>query len=202
MRSNVLTHTSSPPVWALKRPRPLGRAVWDFIGAPLRMVLFPDEASKRFGLTSLRAERMAAVLPELRGRVLDVGAGAIRWGGGCTIIPSSDKLPFADASFNTVTFIACINHIPERQSALRDAHRGLKPGGGVVLTMIGRMLGDVGHKLWWYSDDKHRKVAEGEVMRMDRAAVVELLHETGFGDIRIEGFVYGLNSLYVARPKK
>ena len=39
------------------------------------MVLLPDSQSERLHLTSLRAERYAAVLPELRGRILDIGAG-------------------------------------------------------------------------------------------------------------------------------
>ena len=36
--------------------------------------------------------------------------------------------------------------------------------------MIGRLIGDVGHAIWWYSEDKHRDIAEGEVMGIDSAA--------------------------------
>jgi len=231
MQSRILTQTASlPPAWALQRPKSFGRQLWDLFGAPARMILLPDDYSERCGLTSLRAERMAAVLPELRGRVLDVGAGdnllvklyrqraielgqsvedatasvgidVVDWHAGCTIVPSADKLPFSDMSFDTVCFVACINHIPEREGALIEARRLLRPGGRTVITMIGRWIGNVGHKLWWYSEDKHRNVAEGELMGMDRREVCDLLRRTGFTDIDVKSFVYGMNLLYIARPE-
>ena len=203
-----------PPAWSLRRPKPLWRAAWDLLGAPLRMVLLPDATSERLGLTSLRAERFAAVLGEMRGRCLDIGAGdnvllrlyggadnvgvdVVDWGGDCVLVPSADKLPFAEASFDTVTFVACLNHIPERAAALAEAKRVLRPGGRVVLTMIGRALGEVGHLLWWYSEDKHREEAEGEVGGIDDAEMVRLLQAAGFDRVRASGFFYGLNRLYV-----
>jgi SAM-dependent methyltransferase len=223
----VIHDGSVPPEWALKRPKSALRHAIDFVAAPLRMVLLPDRIAERLGLTSLRAERFAAVLPELVGRVLDVGAGdnallrlyressaaqgksdgavessvgidVVDWGGGCVVVPSCERLPFEDASFDTVSFVACINHIPERRAALSEARRVLRPQGRVAITMINRRLGGIGHRIWWYSEDKHRAVALGEVDGMDRAEVLALLRSAGFNRIRDRGFVYGLNRLYVA----
>lgn len=217
------THLSiAPPAWALARPKPIWRSAVDLLGAPLRMVLLPDHVCERLGLTSLRAERLSAVLPVVHGRLLDVGAGdnvlvqlhrqsgrdgaaesvgvdVVDWGGGCLILESTAHLPFDDASFDTVAFVACLNHIPERRDALAQAHRVLKPGGTLVVTMIGRLIGSVGHRLWWYSEEKHRDVAEEEEMGLDRAEVVALLADAGFTDVRVTAFLYGLNTLYVAR---
>jgi len=191
------------------------------------MALLPDTTNEALHLTSLRAERFSAVLPQLRGRVLDIGAGdnvlvrlyreacrenpdpcdgadqsvgvdVIAWGGGVVLIESAAKLPFPDASFDTVSYVACINHIPERKAALIETMRVLKPGGRIVVTMIGRVIGEIGHKLWWYSEDKHREVDHDELMGMDKREVVSLLNETGFVDITTKGFVYGLNTLYLA----
>jgi ubiquinone/menaquinone biosynthesis C-methylase UbiE len=191
------------------------------------MVLFPDQTAERYGFTSLRAERMAMVLPALRARVLDIGAGdnvliklyrnhaealgqspgqaaasvgvdVVDWGTDCVLIESSDQLPFPDASFDTITFVACINHIPEREAALVEARRVLRPGGRVVLTMIGRLIGTAGHKIWWYSEDKHRDIAAEELMGMDRSEIETLLRKAGFGRIAVSKFGYGLNRLYVA----
>src|SRR5262245_22903158 len=53
---------------------PLQR-VWDAIGVPFRFVLFPDDWQRKFGWTSLEQERIRAVMPHLKGRLLDVGAG-------------------------------------------------------------------------------------------------------------------------------
>lgn len=223
-----VTHTAVlPPAWSLHSQKSWLQSVYDFCLAPFRMVLLPDTTCESLHLTSLRAERFAAVLPHLRGRVLDIGAGdnvlvrlykdaalgkssfgenvdqsvgvdVISWGGGVVLIESADKLPFPDASFDTVSYIACINHIPERIAALAEAFRVLKPGGQVVMTMIGRHIGEIGHKLWWYSEDKHREVDHDELMGMDKGEVVDLLNNAGFTDVKTSGFVYGLNTLYLA----
>lgn len=186
------------------------------------MAILPDHVCERLGTTSLRGERLAAVLPELRGRVLDIGAGdnvliklycsmgvkgdeagsigadVVDWGSDCMLIESSAHLPFADASFDTVSFVACLNHIPERNEALHEARRVLCPGGRVILTMIGRWIGAIGHKIWWYSEDKHREIDAHEEPGLDRSEVLSLLRDAGFTDIRESRFLYGLNTLYVA----
>ena len=220
-------HGGGPPAWALVRPKSLTQAAYDLVGAPLRMIVLPDHVNERLHLTSLRAERLAAVLPLLRGRVLDVGAGdntllraysqrcagtnreaaarasvgldVFDWGGGCTIVESCRHLPFPDSVFNTVSFVACLNHIPERREALCEAFRVMRSGGRLVITMIGKLIGNIGHALWWYSEDKHRKAQEGELMGMDAAFVERLIREAGFVDLATRGFVYGLNTLYTAR---
>jgi SAM-dependent methyltransferase len=218
-----------PPQWSLQRPKPLIQSVYDFFGAPLRMALVPDHLSEKIHLTSLRAERFSVVLPELKGRILDIGAGdnvlvrldrqssegtpasasaaesvgldVVDWGSDCVIVPDCRKLPFPDASFDTVCFIACLNHIPEREEALLEAKRVLRPGGRALITMIGRFIGIIGHAIWWYSEDKHRDIATGEEMGLDHKEVMSLIQNSGFADIRLRHFVYGLNTLYVATKK-
>jgi len=210
------------PAWALARPKRLLQHIWDFIGIPARMVLLPDLLAERLHLTSIRAERMAVVLPVLRGRLLDVGAGdnvlvhlyretgragseqsvgidTVDWGSDCQIVPDTARLPLPDRSFDTVSFIASINHIPERRQALAEAHRVLKDDGCLLVTMISRLVGDVGHAIWWYSEEKHREVAPGEVMGLDRAQVLQLLREGGFGAVVEKRFFYRMNTLYLAR---
>lgn len=219
----------APPDWALRRDKPLLQHVYDFVGAPLRMALLPDHLSERWHLTSLRAERLGMVLDAIEGRCLDIGAGdnmlvklyrersaggpnaaaardsvgldVVDWGSDCVIVPDCRSLPFPDASFDTVTFVACLNHIPERAEALREALRVLRPGGKVIITMIGRVIGIVGHAIWWYSEDKHRDIAPGEVMGMDPRDVRGLLEQAGFVGIGETGFVYGLNRMTIgSRP--
>src|SRR4051794_20525016 len=134
--------SGEPPGWSLSPAKPLWQTLYDLLGAPLRMVALPDHVNERLHLTSLRAERLSQVLPHLQGRVLDIGAGdnmlvklhrrrapteeraaanqsvgldVVDWGGGCVIVPDCRHLPFPDASFDTVSFVACLNHIPERR---------------------------------------------------------------------------------------
>lgn len=192
------------------------RHIWDFIGIPFRLVLFDQSWLPRFGWTTLEEERLAAVLPWVRGRLLDVGAGTntlvkrwgegigvdvFEWGGGAQLVEDTSHLPFEDDSFDTITFVACLNHIPYRQAALEEARRLIRPGGRLLITMISPLLGDVGHAIWWYSEDKHRGgMAPGEVGGMTTAEIVRLGEKAGFKLTARRRFVYGMNNLYVFEP--
>jgi SAM-dependent methyltransferase len=47
-------------------------------------------------------------------------------------------LPFADASFDIVTSIGVLHHIPAVESAVREIHRVLKPGGSLRVMLYAR----------------------------------------------------------------
>lgn len=217
----------APPGWALARPKPLWQSVHDLVGAPLRMALLPDHVSERLHLTSLRAERLALVLQKLDGRCLDIGAGdnmllrlyrkhakqtvaapaaeasvgldVFDWGAGCLIVENCRALPFGNGAFDTACFVACLNHIPERDQALREAHRVLRPGGTLIVTMINRRIGEIGHAIWWYSEDKHRAQQDGEVMGINPSEVERLIMAAGFERPHRRRFLYGLNTMFLAR---
>ena len=201
---NSLGRTLTPPSPA--------RQLWDLCGAPFRLALFPDAWNRRMKWTSLEDERLRAVMPHIRGRLLDVGAGPNTLartygpeaigvdvhdhGGGALIVPDTRQLPFADGSFDTVTFLACLNHIPYRQEVLVEARRLLRPGGRILITMISRFLGLVGHKIWWYSEEKHRPMDEAEEWGLDEKEVQALVANAGLCITHHSTFVYGMNNLY------
>src|SRR5690242_9534072 len=133
---------SSFPVYALNQ-----------ILLPLKL-LVPQPVIRRIPLLMTNADiRTGVVLNAVRGRLLDIGCGTNRlvaryrenggeglgvdvypWPGADQIVEDTSRLPYPDASFDTVSFVACINHIPYRIDVLREARRLLKPGGQVVLT--------------------------------------------------------------------
>jgi SAM-dependent methyltransferase len=189
------------------------QSAWDLLGIPFRLVLFDQAWLPRFGWTTLEEERLTAVWPHLRGRVLDVGAGPNTlvkcygngvgvdvhdWGGGATVIEDASRLPFPAGSFDTVTFVACLNHIPNRQQALQEAWRLLRPEGSLIITMINPVLGEIGHRVWWYSEDKHRGgMLPGEVGGLWTGEIQKLCGAAGFRRREHARFVYGMNNLYV-----
>lgn len=189
------------------------QAAWDAVGIPFRLALMPQEWLPRLGWTTLEEERLAAVLPHVRGRVLDIGAGTNTlvqrygngvgvdvhdWGGGALVVDDTSALPFGDDEFDTVTFIACLNHIPNRDAVVREAGRVLRPGGRMVATMIDPVLGGIGHAIWWYGEDRHRGgMKPGEVGGMWPAEIIRLCSSTGLTLTRHDRFVYGMNHLYV-----
>lgn len=195
------------------KAKSLSQSLWDFIGIPFRLVLFDQAWLPKFGWTTLEDERLAAVYPHIRGRLLDIGSGpntlvnrygqgvgvdVFDWGGGTLVVENTACLPFDDASFETITFVACLNHIPNRQEVLREARRLIKPGGRLIITMINPLLGDFGHAIWWYSEDKHRGgMKEGEVGGLWTSDIVQVCQAAGFELQQHRRFVYWMNNLYI-----
>jgi len=196
--------------------RARAQALIDFLLAPLRLFVFSNRLSERLSLTSLELERMYAVLPEVRGRLLDVGCGPNRLvqlyrgegigvdvhdhGCGAMIVDDSSVLPFEDGEFDTVTFVASLNHIPYRQRALEEAGRLLNEEGRLVITMINPVLGWVNHRLFWrYKGNKEalREKNCGETLGLWKSNVISLCSQCGFRLLKSKRFLYGLNRVYV-----
>lgn len=191
----------------------IAQAAWDAIGIPFRLAICPQQWLPTLGWTTLEEERLAAVWPHLHGRLLDIGAGAntlVRrygngvgvdvhdWGGGAVIIDDAAQLPFSASSFSTVSFVACLNHIPNRANALVEARRVLMDGGVLLVTMIDPVVGGIGHTIWWYGEDRRRGGMKlGEVDGLWPREVVDLCARAGFRLRRHDRFVYRLNHLFV-----
>jgi SAM-dependent methyltransferase len=182
--------------------------------------LISRERALELGLVPIDDERVIMALRYARGRTLDVGCGAnnfIRsygdgtgvdvfpWEGADMVIEDPAKLPFAAGEFDTVSFLACINHITNRAAALREAARVLKPDGRLLITMIPPRWGKFIHWIRFRNDPDHRDRhidQDHELLGMSTRAIVDLLRESGFELERRKRFVFGLNNLYVARKAR
>lgn len=189
------------------------RALIDTLAFPLR-ILISDLANERIGLTSLRHERCAFVARHCRGKVLDLGCGTNKLAAirphviGLDVYPwpeidllaDTTALPFADKTFDTVTLIACLNHITPRPQVLAECRRVLVPDGRILVTMISPLIGHVSHRLnWWDPDQRQRGMGAEELYGMRTAHVARLLADAGFREFHQRRFLYGLNNLYIAR---
>jgi len=195
------------------KKKPFVQSIWDFIGIPFRLVLFDQSWLQRFKWTTLEDERLTTIIPYLRGYLLDIGAGPntlvirygkgigvdiVDWGGNALIVNDTSHLPFSDQSFDTVSIIAALNHIPNRNAVLHEVRRVIKSDGQLVITMINPILGKMGHALWWYSEDKKRGgMTPGEVGGIWTQDLIQMCLKEGFILHFRQRFVYGLNNLYI-----
>jgi SAM-dependent methyltransferase len=194
------------------------QSIWDFIGIPFRFVLFDQIWLHRFKWTTLEDERINTVVPHIRGYLLDIGAGPntlvkrygngigvdiCDWGGNALIVEDTSQLPFSDQSFDTVTIIASLNHIPNRKSVLHEILRVIKSDGQLIITMINPVLGEIGHGIWWYSEDKKRGgMATGEVGGIWTHDLIQMCSEEEFYLHLHRRFTFGMNNLYIFKIQK
>jgi len=185
------------------------------IAFPL-LSLLSREQSLNIGLTPIDDERVIMALKHTRGRLLDIGCGAnnfvrsygngtgvdvANWDGVDVVVNDASKLPFKNGSYDTVSYLACLNHIPNREDSVKEAFRVTKSGGIIIITMITPLMGRFIH--WWRfkNDPDHQERHldhEHELMGMSSKHVKNIIETAGFKNIKRKRFVYGLNNIYTA----
>ncbi|MBF0353673.1 MAG: methyltransferase domain-containing protein [Alphaproteobacteria bacterium] len=186
---------------------------------PLRQLVPQPVIASIPGLKTNKQVRTQVVLSEVRGRLLDIGCGnnqLVRaysgpgtgvdvhpWPGIDLLVEDTAHLPFPEASFDTITFVACLNHIPNREDVLQEARRLLTPGGRVVITNLPPTLSRLWH--WWafWDPDQHeRGMGKGEEWGFTKDELCALLVKAGF-DVALQApFNWGLLDLFVAEVAK
>ena len=163
---------------------------------------------------ALAKRRIGAVLPHVTGRLLDVGCGSNRlvrhyangvgvdvypWPGADVVVRDTAALGWASESFDTITIIAALNHIPNRVAVLHECRRLLRPGGRVVITMLTPGTSRVWHWLRapWDADQRDRGMRPGEVFGFTPAQLLALVKDAGFTLLSRQRFMLGLNQVYV-----
>ena len=139
------------------------------------------------------AERVFAFMPGTQ--------GAVSWppgGPSATAMVFDEELPLPDSAIDRILLVHLLEHSENPRETLKEAWRVLAPGGRVVMTMINPLLGDIGHAIWWYSEDKQRGgMLPGEVGGMWTRDIVALCAAVGLRLETHRRFVYGMNHLYV-----
>lgn len=170
------------------------------------------------GLKVLEKIRIYQVLKFCRGRVLDIGCGynnLIRnypgegigidvypWEGVDIVVNNSSRLTmFREEEFNTVCFVASLNHIPYRMDALSEAYRVLKKDGLLIITMIPSNIGKIWHFITepFWGEGKKRKIQKGESGGLSHQMVIDMLKKCNFQLQKISQFQLGLNRIYLAK---
>jgi len=189
--------------------------IFDFLLLPIRVILKPEQIRK-IGLTPIIDERHKVIANHVKGKLLDIGCGhnlLVRnycEGIGVDIYPWKDIdalvdttcLPFESKTFDTITFMANLNHIPKqiRTKVMQEAKRVLKDDGKILITMITPKISYIGHKYlfgWRDYDQKERGMKEGESWGLSINQVKGILDSAKLKLIQRKKFLYGLNQLYL-----
>ena len=120
------------------------------------------------------------------------------------------KFPFPDSHFDTVTFIANLNHVPreDRAAELTEAYRCLKPSGKIIVTMGHPLAESAIHKLVLcyqkflganFEMDTTRGMDDDEEFYLTDTEIEERLTKTGFSGITKKYFLtqWGLNHMFI-----
>lgn len=184
---------------------------------PLKMVIPQPVIAKVPGLTTNEDVRVTLVRHNVRGKLLDIGCGTNRlvreyrsqggegvgvdvynWGSVDLVVENTATLPFRDGEYDTITFIACLNHIPNRKDVLLEAKRLLSPHGRLLVTNLTPLISRIWHAYAFWDDDQHeRGMKEGEVYGFTRAELDDLLGGAGFIVAHRQRFSWGLNELLI-----
>ncbi len=167
----------------------------------------------------LMAWRIRAVLPHLRGRVMDLGCGTNQlldayrrtgrgegvgvdvapWPEADLVVADTARLPFPDSHFDAIACMGAINHIPDRVPVLKEAARVLKPGGQLVVTVLPPRLSGLWHRLRspWDADQNERGMKPGEVYGFTHRDFLALVDQGGLEVVAMRRFMLGINRLYL-----
>jgi len=192
------------------------RFLLDRLSFPV-LIFLDYETSKKIGLTPIDEERSYACLKYAIGRTLDVGCGyghfMDTYGNGYGIdkvftnnsrfvLGDATKIPFKDKTFDTVTFIASLNHIVDRDIALREAARILKDDGRILITMINPLIGFLAHKIIRKrcdSDQIRRRIGKKELLGLTESQIKTLVSCAGLKTVARKSILLYGNKLYICK---
>jgi demethylmenaquinone methyltransferase/2-methoxy-6-polyprenyl-1,4-benzoquinol methylase len=146
-----------------------------------------------------------AMLREGRARLLDAGVVLP------TMVCDAEKLPFADASFDTVSVAFGLRNMTHKELALAEMHRTLKPGGRLLVLEFSRVAKPLEKAYDWYSfnvlpklgqlvagdAESYRYLAESIRMHPDQESLRQMMKGVGFGHVDVHNLTGGVVALHV-----
>lgn len=188
---------------------------------PIKMVVPQPVVSMIPGMETNQAIRTRMVLSEVKGKLLDIGCGpnllvkeyrlaggegigtdVYDWGDVDLLVDDTSNLPLSDNCIDTVTFVACLNHIPNRENVLKEALRVLSPGGRIIVTNLTPWISKIWHKWAFWDNDQHeRGMVDGEVYGFTDRQLRRLFDEVGIQIEEYGKFSWNLNNIYLCKKK-
>ena len=146
-----------------------------------------------------------AMLREGRNRLLDAGVNLP------TLACDAEHLPFADGYFDLVTVAFGLRNMTNKDAALMEMRRVLKPGGKLLVLEFSRVAKPLSKIYDWYSfkvlpklgklvandDASYQYLAESIRMHPDQDALKAMMLKGGFGHVDYHNLSGGVVALHV-----
>lgn len=152
----------------------------------------------------LRDKRNGIVLKNLRGKALDVACGdnvliktygsegigidIEEYGNGTILVKDFTAMPFGNETFDTISIVGSLNYFETPVPILKELNRVLKQDGRLLVTMPNYFVMQIWHRIrepWAYKSGY-------SINQLN-----DLFDKAQFKLKRTEGFLMGLNRLYV-----
>ncbi|WP_319763584.1 methyltransferase domain-containing protein [Maridesulfovibrio sp.] len=167
--------------------------------------------------------RIKVVLPLVKGNLLDIGCGTNefvkayrkahpdreskgvdveQWGGVDIVVSDSSEIPLDDESFDTITCLAALNYVPNRDKFLLEVKRILDNDGVFIISMIPPSIAKIWHRIrspWDVVSFFSRGMKSHEEFGFTSAQVRELFRKAGLDIVYEKRFMFGINTAYVAK---
>jgi demethylmenaquinone methyltransferase/2-methoxy-6-polyprenyl-1,4-benzoquinol methylase len=152
------------------------------------------------------ADINAAMLEQGRRRLVDAGIA-----GNVTITQvNAESLPFEDNTFDRITIAFGLRNITDKDGALAEMHRVLKPGGKVLILEFSRPLDVIKPAYDLYSfkilpllgrfvagdADSYQYLAESIRMHPDQETLLGMMKDAGFEHCRYSNLSAGIVALH------
>lgn len=193
----------------------------NFFLFPFKMIIPQPIINKIPYLKTNKEIRLSLALQNTTGLLLDIGCGendlvkkyklqggdglgvdVYDWGSVDMVVKDTASLPFENEKFDTITFIACLNHIPNRVEVLKEAKRILKKDGKIIITNLTPFISLIWHKWAYWDDDQHeRGMEEGEVWGFKSKEIEKIFLDTGYYIFYKKKFSFFLNNYYIIKKK-
>jgi demethylmenaquinone methyltransferase/2-methoxy-6-polyprenyl-1,4-benzoquinol methylase len=178
-----------------------------------------DLAGGTGDISALLSKRVGArgqvVLTDINEAMLDVGRRRLEdrgiVGNVSYALVNAETLPFDDAEFNAVTIAFGLRNVTDKDAALREMYRVLRPGGKAmilefsqvraeplkaiydawsfgVLPVLGKIIAD--------DEDSYRYLAESIRKHPPQEELAEMMKEAGFDDVRYRNLTGGIVAIH------
>ena len=183
-------------------------------GAGMRVL---DLAGGTGDLARLFAERVGpsgeVVLTDINGAMLAAGRDRLINAG--RIVPAvqcdAEKLPFADARFDRVSIAFGLRNVTNKDRALAEMRRVLKPGGVAAVLEFSRIWAPLAPAYDWYSfnvlprlgrvvagdEASYRYLAESIRVHPQQVALTAMMERAGFDRVEVHNLAAGAVALHL-----